>query len=728
MKKTDVVTVAAIVALGALVGACTTDTSLEAFESVTPRVAKRSESSNRGTASADRPVASVSNGINRQPRPKELYYRGTNKFYHSGAQFNRKRIPADQSKRVTLNLAGVDVASASKAVLGDVLKLNYLVDPQATGQITIQTAKPVSHSELLEVFEASLKANGAAIVQSGDLYKVVPADQVLAAQPSVRVGRYRQPGASPGKRIQVVPLRFVAAAEIQNVLQPISPPGSILRIDENRNAIVLTGTDRELDALMDTISVFDVDWMLGRSFALIPVTTSDPEAISQELETVFASHNNGALRGLIQFVPNKRLKSVLVITKNARYLRRAVDWVRRLDAAAQGNERSMYVYHIQNRSAAELARLIRQVFSTRPDTDAAISGAVAPREQPSVQVSPPASRPSAGAGVGARQDRLDVATAPQPVASTGSNLQSIGIVADESNNSLLIVATPQEYRAVLRALRELDIIGKQVLLEATIVEVSLDDELRFGLKWFFSRGNHSITLADTATGVVSSLFPGFSYFFSTASAKTALDALQSVTDINVLSSPSLMVKDNKQAILQIGDQVPVTTRSAVSVGAPDAPIVNTVEFRDTGVILKVTPQVSDGGRVTLDIEQEVSTVVPTTTSGIDSPTIRQRRIQTTVVVHDGESLALGGLIQERSDISKSQIPIIGDIPLLGNAFKQKRNEVRKTELLVMITPRVVRDVREARRVTDEFRRQLNIRIPRIRHRPTIQDNIRRTFD
>jgi general secretion pathway protein D len=181
-----------------------------------------------------------------------------------------------------------------------------------------------------------------------------------------------------------------------------------------------------------------------------------------------------------------------------------------------------------------------------------------------------------------------------------------------------------------------------------------------------------------------------------------------------LSSPSLVVVDNKKATLQVGDQVPIVTQQARGVDAAGAPIVNAVELKDTGVILNVTPRVNDSGRVILDVEQEVSSVVRTTTSGIDSPTIRQRKIKTSVVINDGEALALGGLIQERETNGKTKVPVLGDVPLLGNAFRQKTNAIARTELIIFIRPRVIRDMDEAKRITREFRHELGVQAPRVR--------------
>lgn len=611
------------------------------------------------------------------------------------------------AKGVTLNLINVQISQAAKQILGDTLGLNYLIDPKVNGTVTVQTTKPIELSMLADIFDAILRANGAAIVDDGSgIYKVVPSARALDSNPAIQITRADLGRRAIGLGIQIVPLEFVSVGEMQRLLNPIAPPGAILLADEGRNLLMLSGTRKELASLLETIDIFDVDWMKSMSFALIPLRTSDPEIISQELDTVFGASSRSR-NSIIRFVPNKRLRSILVITSRRGYLAQAKKWIARLDAAAAGTERQLYVYNIQNRTAVELANLLQEVFSTAAG-DMKVSSSVAPRFQQVQSTTAPNEPPDPAASL------PEQTTAVLAQAQASQNPDGVHIVADESNNALLILASPDNYRRVLKMLGKLDSLQNQVLLEATIAEVTLNDELKFGVRWFLENKDSSFTFTDAATGAIASVFPGFSYVLSQTNARVIINAVSGVTDVNVISSPTLMVLDNKTAELQVGDQVPIATQSAVSVANPGAPIVNSIELKDTGVILRVTPRVNDSGRVILEIEQEVSDVVATTSSGIDSPTIQQRKIKTTVVVNDGDSLALGGLIQKRHSDTRTKVPIAGDVPVVGTLFRNKTDTVRRTELLILITPRVVRDLLEARYVTDEFRRQLNVAVPEIR--------------
>lgn len=647
-------------------------------------------------------------------RPNPQFFPGTDKFTGS-AKAESKKATSVSDDGVTLNLVKVSIPQAAKAVLGDILKINYTVDNKVKGVVTIQTSSPIHPDALLGIFEAVLSSEGASIVEANGLYKIVPAGSVRSGIVPIRASLSK--ARKPGVKSKIVPLRYIAAAEMERVLGPIIPKGAILRVDKTRNLLVLLGTDAELAMIGDAISIFDVDIMKGKSFALLPLVNADPESAVKELSTIFETENGGPLDGVIQFIPNTRLNAVLMITNRADYLKRSQKWLERLDRSTNHHERQLFVYSIQNRPASELSKILTEVFEDTEVSTSANDAVVAPRLNPAESVSTGSSPPAPPHRTGQASNN-----------GRSGNNAGIRVVVDDANNALLIMATPSEYKRIARILQRIDVFPNQVLLEAVIAEVSLKDELKFGLRWYFEKNNHSITLSDAVNGAVSSVFPGFSYFFSTPNLGVALNALASITDVKVISSPSLMVLDNKTAVLQVGDQVPVTTQTSVSSTSSDAPVINSVEFRDTGVILSITPRVSDSGRVVLEIEQEVSNVVQTTTSGIDSPTIQQRKIKTTVAINDGESLTLGGLIQERNNLNRGQVPLLGDIPVLGNLFKNKTNTIDRTELIIIIRPQVVRDLSEARSVTEEFRQRLNLNLRSNRKGPpSTRENIKRVF-
>jgi general secretion pathway protein D len=662
------------------------------------------------------------------------------------------RASEDVADGVTINLVNVPASQAAKTILGDILSVKYTVDPGIEGKITIQTPRPVARSAVIDLFQAALRSNNAVIVNSKGTYRIAAADQ---ANVGARVRTEEGEDAELiGAGLQVVQLKYVSASEIRRVLETIAPRGGIARIDDARNLITLSGNRQDIAAMMDAIALFDVDTMKGMSFAIVPVKSSQPEAITSELKTVFSSDREGPMAGMVQFLPNKRMGAILVISPQPQYLRRAETWIRRLDAQAQGSEKQLFTYSVQNRRAQELVDVLQSMFSNETAGSAARRNVSPAYQEAKIQSAPQQSGgigsgstgitaslgSSSGGFGGAGRAQPAVASAPATSGpSTGSTVQlgndgttdgpRVKIVADEAKNAILIEATKADYLRVQQVISQLDLMPNQVLIEATIAEVTLNDDLRFGVRWYMQQKNAGYTFSDALNGAVSSVFPGFSYALTAANVAVTLDMLNKVTDINIVSSPSLTVMDNKPAILQIGDQVPITTQSATGVLTPGAPIVNSVSYKDTGVILSITPRINESGRVLLDIEQEVSNVVLTTSSKIDSPTIRQRKIKTSVVVNNGEALVLGGMIQESKSVGRTQIPILGDIPIFGNAARSKDHEIVKTELVILIRPHVIRNLDEARFITEEFRRYIAVEGPHRRARSrTIEQTGRRILE
>jgi general secretion pathway protein D len=621
-------------------------------------------------------------------------YTGSGNFVSYGAPM--AKVTGSGGGPYELNLVNAPIADAAKAVLGDALQVNYVVDPRVQGTVTLQTSKPVSKDALVDVLESALAVNGAGIVRRADTYQIVPLSDTLSSTPSVSVPSTTPSG--PGVKVQVIELRYIAAEEMRTILEPITRQGSVLRVDPTRNLITVAGNNSDLTAIREAISVFDVDWMRGMSVALHPLKTSKPSAVASELDSIFGT-NGGPGANVIKFIPNERLNAVLVITSRPTYLSRAASWIAKLDKLAQTTEDQLFVYQIQNRPAKELAEVLTAVLGSSRGKKAIEAGAsLSPEMTPIALASDgltqlPLTGPSSDADV-----QMDGSAPPK-------------VVADVENNALLIQTTARTYERIEQILAQLDILPTQVMLEAVIAEVTLNDELKFGMRWFFENNGFKVSLSDVAEGLTGMKFPGFGWTYATDNIQVTLNALSSVTDVNVISAPTLMALNNQKATLQIGDQVPIITQRSVGTGAPNAPVINSVEMKDTGVILSVVPRINNAGRVMLDISQEVSNVVKMTSSGIDSPTIQQRKIATRVLVNDGESLALGGLIQERNNVSRGQVPLLGDIPILGNAFKNKTDTISRTELIIFIRPRVVRNIPEARQVTDEFRGMLSLKTP-----------------
>lgn len=624
-----------------------------------------------------------------QPRMAAEIVRGNGVFYDRSAR-NARVLREEGDGDITLDFANVDVRDVIKAVLGDLLKLNYVVDGKVQGTVTIASSQPLKREAVLPVFERALAMNGLVLLRSGDFYQVVTSADAPRQTGSVTGGLSR-----PGYGVEIVPLHYIGAAEMRRLLEPIAPPGGILQADPGRNLLVLGGSEQERAAMLDDVALFDVDWLAGMSFAIYPVKSASATQIGKELDHVIGGQNS-PIKGLVQLVPLDRLSAVLAISPQPRYLEELQGWVDRLDRPGEGPERRIHVYRVQNGRASDLAGVLTKTLGTGGGGNGERAGITAPGAGPLGTIR--SREPGAPAG------------AAEPVETGGAPAEAgaLTITADEVNNSLVVFASTQEYGTIEDALRQLDTVPLQVFLEAAVAEVTLTSDLKYGIQYFFKSGNHTSALSTGSSSAVAPSYPGFSYAFSPGSnIQIVLSALDSITDVKVVSSPQVLVLNNHTATLQVGDQVPIATEEAVSTLTSNASIVNSIQYHDTGVILKVTPRVNQGGMVMMDVSQEVSDVGATTSSTLNSPTIQQRKLSSTVAVLDGETIALGGLIQEGKTISREGIPILSDIPYLGALFGTSEHQGNRTELLVLITPHVIENAEQAKAVTTELRRKLD---------------------
>lgn len=608
---------------------------------------------------------------------------------------------------ITLNFERADVQEVVGVIFGDLLGVNYVIDPEVSGTVSVQTSRPVSREALLPLVESMLRVNGAALMEDNGLYRVVPLSKAPQGAVKSRIGRQRL-HAGPGYHVQVVPLQYIAATEMEKILEPFVGETGLMRVDERRNLLILSGSSQDIRSWLATIDIFDVNWLKGYSVGIFPLENADPKTVAGEMEQILGE-SLGEQGGMIRVEPIERLNALLVVTPQPRYLDEVQTWVTRLDRADTGPGSQLHVYRVRNRKAGDLAGILSEVFSGRrgqrepaaPRTAPGMT-AVALASAPAGEGEPatPATPPAGGSGGGDAGVTLLEGT-------------DVRIVADEQNNAILVLATAAEYLVVEAALKKLDVLPLQVLVEASIVEVTLEDELSYGLEWFFK--NHSLTRGQDSVGLldlnkgdgIGSIVPGFSYALvdSAGAVNAVLNALASDSKVNVLSSPSLMVLDNRTAEIRVGEQVPVTTGREVTTGDT---VLEAVQYRDTGVLLSVTPSVNAGGLVTMEINQEVTDVGDIEIVGENSQSRRflQRNIQSTVAVQSGETIVLGGLITENKLDSERGIPGLYRIPVLGKLFGATEQSTKRTELLVLLTPQVVESQQDATEITEEFRRRL----------------------
>ncbi len=633
----------------------------------------------------------------------------------AGAPSNARPAHPARNTQNGYNLAFVDADAVHvlDAVLGDIMHANYTVDPKVSGTITLKTSTPVDRNGVIALLEKALEPIGAAIVVDGSSYRVVPVEnaRVTAFADSAGSG-------SQGYGGQVVTLKYASPSEMARLLSQFVGKGVVAGITPGTNQIMLAGSSGEREAALSVIKRFDVDTMAGSSFQLYRLQNVDADALDAELAKVFQPPFS--LGGRVRLVPLPRMRSVLVIAAAQSDLARVEPWIRRLDEGAASTKRRLFNYSVQNGRARDLAASLQMVLgrgSSQLDSSADPSQSGGARQGTPTGFGGSTGGPS-GPASPSQLEPAQVIGAETPLPGSSTNMLStqLGsqdgsgprIVPVDANNSLLIYADGEEYSFIRDALDQLDRPVSQVMIEATLAEVTLTSDLAYGVDWQILSGNSTFTQSNTSSRLPTSSFPGFSYSYIGKSVQAVLNTLQSKTNVRVLSAPKLMVLNNQTATLQVGDQVPIVIQQSQSVAAAGAPIVNTVELHDTGVILKVTPRVNDSGTVTLDIAQEVSDVQPTTTSGINSPTIAQRRLTSTIATRSGQMVALGGLIREAATRGRQGIPLLSQIPVLGAAFGRHTTKSDRTELIILLTPVVMRSPAEASQGVDELLKRMDL--------------------
>lgn len=648
----------------------------------------------RDSAGAEAPLAesaSGSRGASITP--------GTGQFINAEAA--ARRIAAAPPGDVSLNFENTAIDDVIKLVLGDLLDSNYIIDAAVKGTVTLKTSKPVSRDALLPILEELLKINNAALIWSDGLYRIAPLSGALRAAAPMRSASLSD---GAGFALEIIPLAYISAKEMMKILEPLIPKENALRVDEHRNLLVVGGTSRELRSWRETVEIFDVDWMSGYSVGVFPLHYAEARVIADELTRVVSEHMNADSAGMIRIEALERLNSILVLTPQPSYLEQVEVWLERLDRVGDGPSVRLFTYAVKNRKASELAAVLTNVYggsgggASAPLAPASLAPGLKPIKLSSSAATASSSPAQEGAAAGA------AAPVAQNLALPDGG--SVRIVADESNNAILVMASAQAYQVIEAALKRLDVLEAQVLIEASILEVTLSDELSYGLEWYIKnknvlKGREGEALLDLNSGKgIGAVIPGFSYsLVGVNGVEAVLNALASDSRLNVISSPSLMVLDNRTARITVGDQVPVRTETATTEGGV---IIESIQFKDTGVQLEVKPRINTGDLITLDIRQDV-TDAGAQDVATGQRSFRQRNIQSSIAIQSGETIMLGGLITENATEGASGVPVLSRIPLLGALFGRTTESNRRTELVVLITPKVVRTSDDATKLTEEYR-------------------------
>jgi general secretion pathway protein D len=665
---------------------------------------------------------------NAGPAPKAFSFFGT-ATPEVSKETTQSIDPAAEAKDgYTLNFENAPVASVAKSILGDILGVGYVIDPRAQGSISLSSGRPIAKKDILFVLENALRANNLIMVRDNTGYRITPANDgsVGAIDQADGVGV-----SEPGYGMTVIPLKYVSGITLSRLLEGFAARPGAIRTDPSGTILMVIGNGSERQSALDTVRSFDVDWMRGQSVGIYPVSNSAPEPLVAELEKIMDSGESGLSHNLVKFQVVTRQNAIMVVAAKPDLLRTAATWISRLDSpnsAASG----VKVYKVRYGEAKQIAQLLNEIFvggSSGSSLDSASnevspsSGAapLTPAERLTGGRPPPSINNAAtGANNGAQPLAAGNATSGIPAAANtgaatstagaaatgGGILPGVRITADVVNNSVLIYANQENYRIIERTLNQLDRPKLQVAIDVTIAEVTLNDSLSYGVQFYLN--NQYGAIINSATGqptAATSAPPGFNILVgNNATPHAIINALHGLTDVKILSNPSLVVVDNQPATLEVGDQVPISTGSATVLSTSNT-VVNTVDYKNTGIILHVQPRVNSNGNVLLDIEQEIS-AVPQTESASLTPTISQRKVKSSISVASGQMVLLAGLVSETQAASRSGVPVLDQLPLIGGAFGTTGKSTVRTELIIFIRPQIIRDGADASMVAEELRSKM----------------------
>lgn len=591
----------------------------------------------------------------------------------------RALAQAARSEAYLFAFQDADIAKVVQEVL-DSVNAPYAIDPAVSGRMSLRIDQRLTKPQLIEALDAALAAYGVAMVRDKDRLYITPMTKAKSAS---AVKAY-QPGARRiGYEVVAVPLAYAQPSEVAKALEAIAGKDLLLLPYDKLGLIVIGGGGQDLDSALETLKVFDQNVFADAKLRWFQLNRADAATVAGELDKLV----QGSGAAGVAVVPLRRLNGLMVFARSTDVLDKMRDWITRLDVSEDQGSSSLWIYHPRHTNAESLSRTLSAVMNAdRRDAGGygygggqglSTANATGSGNGGSTNIAPT----NGDRGVSGPNQSLN-----------GMVQDSSGrITVDKESNTIFITGPASDWVKAQKILAEIDRLPNQVLVEASIVEVTLNNDFQFGVDWNALSGDFQISSLNNKTGTVGPSYPGGSIAFLHGNIEAAVNALGSVAAIQVVSAPKIVVLDSKTARLQIGDQVPVVNQTSQSTSNGGAPILNSIDYRSTGVLLSVTPRISGANQITLDVSQEVSSVAKTSSSGIDSPTIQQRRFESALILESGGVVALGGLINANTSSGKSGIPGLKSIPFAGSLFSSQSKSQVRTELIVLMSARILRD-------------------------------------
>lgn len=597
---------------------------------------------------------------------------------------------------VSVNVTNLPVATFANQVLGDMLDLTFQLDPaveQLTELVTLRTSQPQTPVELFRIARQVLGDYGIEMVVNGRVVRLQMAPSGMSSVPPIIFSGRALPDVPVTHRpvFYLMELDAIRSNEAMRWLKAIY--GESIKSEESpeRNALLLSGRPEKVREAVEALRVFDRPYMHGRASIRLEPAFLSADQMASKLTEVLIAEGYGAANALgvaasVLVLPVPAVNSVILFAGDQKILRHAVDWARDLDRpnpAAGG--RSIFYYSVQNTKASDIAAILGSIGTAAPDATAATTTA-------------------AGA-------------APAPAPAAASAGLGLSLIVDKPRNALVFQGDPAEWNRLLPLIKQMDKEARQVMIEVTIAEVSLDDSEEFGVSWFAKGGlgrfsgqlGHGTLPLPGPAAVAGS---GLTYLLDVAGQSRAmLKAFADDNRVSILSTPRLLVKSGEEASIDVGTEVPtITTRqSGPQQLEGSSGLLQSIQYRKTGILLTIKPTVYSDNRVDLELSQEVSEALPVSQGDtIGSPAIFNRSVKTSLSLRDGGSVVLGGLMSNRKTVGDSGVPYLKDVPVLGNLFKSRSRKNSKTELVLIIVPYIVGSDERAQELTEAIGNSLEL--------------------
>jgi len=576
----------------------------------------------------------------------------------------------DKGNGIIIDFDQVDLNEALKVLIKEGLHASYVLSPRVSGRITIHSIGEIKKDQLLPLIEAILRLNNLSIVKKDHIYYIVP-QQEAPGLTEIGIGE--------GVGIYLFPLEHIRTDKAASTIKPLLGPTTQIIPESYSNTLIVVGYPKDVEKIKTLIKAIDIDLFTQVKFKMFILQYIKVDEVYSVLKQIFKEGPKPEIRPVITFIPFKSMNALLVLTIKEDLLNQVEGWIKELDVKPEEAAMHVYVYPIENGDAEEIANLLKQLFGKKVE------------KRPGKVIVP--------------------AKKAAPTAPTEELIAEVKIIPDKINNFLIIKATPPDYHIIERVIKELDIIPRQVSIETVLAEITLTKSIAYGVEWFIKhRGQKYIGNVSLSEGVrfsmpegvaAEGLPTGFSYslFTTPGQLRALISTLASISEVNILSTPLILVTDNTESSIKVGEEWPYTKETTVTTtGVP----ITSVEYREVGILLTVKPHISSTGLVKMELTQEISSVLPEAEGVGGNPAFMKREAKTSLVVQNGQTVVLGGLFKTEKTRTTSGIPLLKDIPLLGFLFGKKSWETTKTELLIALTPHVIRTREEAEAVHKEF--------------------------